>query len=71
MASDLYGVESMKPGSEESRARSALPVDPDSLLAQHLEVHIHLYMDFAMFMACMLIFSTSYAIAHLLLDNLW
>ncbi|MFP6561955.1 hypothetical protein WJ542_27180 [Paraburkholderia sp. B3] len=50
---------------------AAIPVDPDILLAEHIEYHIHLYVDFAMCAGCLLVFSGAYASAHLLLDNLW
>ncbi|MFD1560205.1 hypothetical protein ACFSHT_31925 [Paraburkholderia silviterrae] len=54
-----------------SHAVKSIPVDPDSLLATHIERHIHLYMDFGMVLACLLIFSGAYSAAHMLLDSLW
>ncbi|WP_027797044.1 hypothetical protein [Paraburkholderia acidipaludis] len=56
---------------QQSRGIAAVPVDPDILLAEHIEYHLHLYVDSAMFVACLLFFSGAYAATHFLLDNLW
>ncbi|WP_028222970.1 hypothetical protein [Paraburkholderia oxyphila] len=54
-----------------SHAVESIPVDPDCLLAAHIERHIHLYMDIGMVLACLLIFSSAYSAIHILLDRLW
>ncbi|WP_322045060.1 hypothetical protein [Paraburkholderia sp. J67] len=50
--------------------RGIVPVHPDSLLAAHIERHIHLYIDYGMGMACLFIFCGAYCAEHLLLDRL-
>lgn len=54
-----------------SCAATMLPVNPDSLLAEHFERHIHLYHDVSMFIACLLIFSATYCTADMLSVHFW
>lgn len=51
-------------------AKKTLPVDPDSLLAAHVERHIHLYRDIGMCIACVLVMCSTYAVADVLLVRL-
>ena len=55
---------------EPSRTGKTRPVDPDSLLAAHIERHIHLYLDIGMCIACVLVVCDTYFAADVLLDRL-
>lgn len=53
-----------------SQTGKTLPVDPDGLLAAHVERHIDLYLDIGMCIACVLVVCCAYAVAEVLLERL-
>ncbi|CAB3809025.1 hypothetical protein LMG28688_06912 [Paraburkholderia caffeinitolerans] len=58
------------PRPDPSRTGKTFPVDPDSLLATHVERHINLYLDIGMCIACVLVVCCTYAAADVLLSRL-
>lgn len=56
--------------SHPTRTGEILPVNPDSLLAEYLERHIHLYLDIGLCLMCLLLMCGVYSAAQALLDYL-